>query len=142
MSSTRSRASSLVDRAMDGNYPEAFRDNDLVTKDSPFELGKRKSYQSGGHHSVHLYLGHPVIGLSIEAGICDADDPDKMMKQSHLNDLRAMSFLHQHGICHGGEYTRLKVWYHTASRGARYEPPSLKNPSLKNPSWMKATQKN
>lgn len=56
-----------------------------------------------GPNGSHLCFVYPVLGPSVALGLFDSEDPDSVLKGICLKVTKALGFLHQNGICHGGE---------------------------------------
>lgn len=57
-----------------------------------------------GPNGRHLCLVMPVLGPSIDKAWRKLTEPDKQLPKAALQASRALQFLHERGICHGGMY--------------------------------------
>ncbi|KAI1083759.1 kinase-like domain-containing protein [Whalleya microplaca] len=61
-----------------------------------------------GPNGSHLCFVYPMFGPSIALGLFDSEDPDGVLKGICLKVVKALGFLHQHGICHG-DFTSVHI---------------------------------
>ncbi|KAI5855030.1 kinase-like domain-containing protein [Durotheca rogersii] len=55
-----------------------------------------------GPNGDHLCFVYPVLGPSVSLGLFrDSQDPDKVLRSICFKTVKAIEFLHSHGICHG-----------------------------------------
>jgi serine/threonine protein kinase len=81
--------------------PNAQPDNDCGTDCICLPLAQFKIHGPNGDHLSFVY---PVLGPKVSLGLfSSSEDPDKILRNISLKIVKAIDFLHSHGICHGGE---------------------------------------
>lgn len=89
-------------------------------------------FHQDGPNGNHLCFVYPVLGPKVSFGAFHAsEDPDKILRNVCFAVIKAVSFLHSHGICHGGESLRYCSIVTAADEqrlDARKYPPSYSRP--------------
>lgn len=61
-----------------------------------------------GPNGSHLCFVYPVLGPQVSHILKDFEQPDVSLRRIALQCTQAMAALHEHGICHGGQYLEMK----------------------------------
>lgn len=62
-----------------------------------------------GPNGTHFCFTYPVLSPKVSRGwLHPSEDPDRTLREICRSTVRAMAFLHQKGICHGGQSTRCR----------------------------------
>lgn len=68
-------------------------------------LPLRTHFRVEGPNGSHLCFVYPVLGPKVSLGLLpDSEDADGMLRRICSKVIVALSWLHSHGVCHGGRY--------------------------------------
>ena len=68
-------------------------------------------FEIEGPNGTHLCCVYEVLGPKVASGIYRAGNRDRTLRSACHKVVRAVEFLHRHGICHGGKHTTSALTY-------------------------------